>query len=43
MSTPARKRYPSDLTDLPWDAIAHLFPRGDETTGRPRTYPPVRW
>jgi putative transposase len=37
MST--RERYPSDLTDLQWDNIAHLFPQGDGTTGRPRTYP----
>jgi putative transposase len=35
----ARKRYPSDLTDLQWFNIAHLFeppPRGPG--GRPRTY-----
>jgi len=37
--TTARKRYPSDLTDLQWHNISHLFPRGDGTTGRPRTYP----
>jgi putative transposase len=37
MST--RERYPSDLTDLQWDNIAHLFPQGDGKTGRPRTYP----
>ena len=37
--TTARKRYPSDLTDLQWDNISHLFPQGDGTTGRPRTYP----
>ena len=37
--TTARKRYPSDLTDLQWHSISHLFPRGDGTTGRPRTYP----
>jgi transposase len=39
MSTIARKRYPSDLTDLQWDNIEHLFPQGDGSTGRPRTYP----
>jgi putative transposase len=39
MNTTARKRYPSDLTDLRWDNIEHLFPQGDGTTGRPRTYP----
>lgn len=39
MSTTARKRYPSDLTDLQWDNISHLFPQGDGTTGRPRRYP----
>ena len=39
MDTIARKRYPSDLTDLQWDNIEHLFPRGDGTTGRPRKYP----
>jgi putative transposase len=36
-----RKRYPSDLTDLQWANIAHLFspkPRGQG--GRPRTYDP---
>ena len=38
MDTFARKRYPSDLTDLQWDNIEHLFPQGDGTTGRPRTY-----
>lgn len=38
MNTLARKRYPSDLTDLPWDDIEHLFPHGDGRTGRPRTY-----
>jgi putative transposase len=35
----ARKPYPSDLTDLQWDNIEHLFrppPRGPG--GRPRTY-----
>jgi putative transposase len=37
MST--RERYPSDLTDLQWDNIAHLFPQGDGKTGRPRAYP----
>ncbi len=35
----ARKRYPSDLTDLQWDNISHLFPSGDGSGGRPRTYP----
>src|SRR5271165_2706910 len=35
----ARKRYPSDLTDLQWDNIEHLFPRGSGKGGRPRTYP----
>src|SRR6201991_4731509 len=39
MSTPARKRYPSDLTDLQWGSIAHLLPRGDGPPGRPRSYP----
>lgn len=39
MSTLARMRYPSDLTDLQWDNIEHLFPQGDGTTGRPRRYP----
>jgi transposase len=39
MNTTARTRYPSDLTDLQWDNISHLFPQGDGTTGRPRTYP----
>jgi putative transposase len=38
MDTLARKRYPSDLNDLQWDNIEHLFPQGDGTTGRPRTY-----
>lgn len=39
MNTIARKRYPSDLTELQWDNIEHLFPHGDGSTGRPRTYP----
>src|SRR5829696_7626261 len=39
MKTFARERYPSDLTDLQWENIEHLFPRGDGTKGRPRTYP----
>src|SRR3954469_25265483 len=40
MSATARKRYPSDLTDLQWDTIEHQFPRGKPgKTGRPRTYP----
>lgn len=34
-----RKRYPSDLTDLQWDNIEHLFPRPTGKGGRPRTYP----
>ena len=34
----ARKRYPSDLTDVQWTNIAHLFPQGNGKTGRPRTY-----
>ncbi len=39
--TTARMRYPSDLTDLQWDNISHLFPGGERlagTPGRPRTY-----
>lgn len=32
-------RYSSDLTDLQWDNIEHLFPQGDGSVGRPRTYP----
>lgn len=40
MSTPARKRYPSDLTDAQWANIEPLFPRGKAgQAGRPRTYP----
>jgi hypothetical protein len=39
MNTIARKRYPSDLTDLQWDNIEHLFAQGEGSTGRPRTYP----
>jgi putative transposase len=38
----ARKRYPSDLTDLQWDNIEHFFPpeqRPPGRAGRPRTYP----
>ena len=35
----ARKRYPSDLTDLQWDNIEHLFPAPKAKAGRPRTYP----
>ena len=38
MNTLARKRYPSDLTDVQWDNIEHLFPQGDGRSGRPRTY-----
>jgi len=34
----ARTRYPSDLTDLQWDNIEHLFPQGSGKGGRPRTY-----
>jgi transposase len=37
----ARKRYPSDLTDLQWHNISHLFPGGVRRPGgpgRPRTY-----
>jgi putative transposase len=37
----ARKPYPSDLSDLQWDNIAHLFPCGERragSPGRPRTY-----
>ena len=37
----ARTPYPSDLTDLQWSNIHHLFPHGDRppgTPGRPRTY-----
>jgi putative transposase len=39
MNTPARKRYPSDLTDLQGANSEHLVPQGDGTTGRPRKYP----
>jgi len=35
----ARMRYPSDLTDLQWVNIEHLFPRSRSRAGRPRTYP----
>ena len=34
----ARKRYPSDLTDVQWTNIEHLFPQGNGKIGRPRTY-----
>jgi putative transposase len=37
----ARKPYPSDLTELQWQNIHHLFPGGDRlprSPGRPRTY-----
>src|SRR5213082_1301396 len=34
-----RQRYPSDLTDLQWDNIEHLFPQARGKIGRPRTYP----
>ncbi len=39
--TAARMRYPSDLTDLQWANIAHLFPGADRplgSRGRKRTY-----
>ena len=39
MSTTTRNRYPSDLTDLQWDNIEHLFPQGNGRIGRPRSYP----
>lgn len=39
MNTTERERYPSDLSDLQWDNIEHLFPHGDGSTGRPRLYP----
>ena len=37
----ARKPYPSDLTEMQWQNIHHLFPGGDRpprSPGRPRTY-----
>ena len=37
-----RQRYPSDLTDLQWDNIEHLFPPEQQPPGRPgrrRAYP----
>jgi putative transposase len=34
----ARKRYPSDLTDLQWGNIEDLFVRPKAKPGRPRTY-----
>ena len=34
-----RQRYPSDLTDLQWENIEHLFPQARGKVGRPRTYP----
>jgi excisionase family DNA binding protein len=37
----ARKPYPSDLTEIQWQNIHHLFPGGDRrprSPGRPRTY-----
>ena len=40
MST--RERYPSDLTDIQWDNIEHLFPPERQPPGKPgrrRTYP----
>lgn len=39
MSTTARERYPSDLTDLQWENIEHLFPQARGNIGRPREYP----
>jgi transposase len=33
--TPARKRYPSDLTDLQWDNISNLFPPARRPPGQP--------
>src|ERR1700751_1757006 len=37
MRMDARKRYPSDLTDVQWDNIEHLFPQASGGIGRPRT------
>ena len=40
MST--RERYPSDLTDIQWENIEHLFPPERQPPGKPgrhRTYP----
>ena len=34
----ARKPYPSDLTDLQWDNIEHLFPSPQSLAGRKRKY-----
>ena len=37
-----RERYPSDLTDIQWDNIEHLFPPERQPEGKPgrrRTYP----
>jgi putative transposase len=34
-----RERYPSDLTDLQWDNIEHLFLRATGKRGQPRKYP----
>jgi putative transposase len=34
----ARKRYPSDLTDLQWGLIDPLLPAAKGSGGRPRTY-----
>jgi len=37
----ARKHYPSDLSDLQWNNIEHLFHRPKRSNaGRPRTYDP---
>ena len=37
-----RPRYPSDLTDIQWENIEHLFPPERQPAGKPgrrRTYP----
>ena len=39
MSKTTRERYPSDLTDLQWENIGHLFPQARGDIGRPREYP----
>lgn len=40
METNARTPYPSDLTDLQWDNIEHLFRKAARGPGgRPRRYP----
>lgn len=33
-----RKKYPTDLSDMQWDNIKHLFP-SPKAGGRPRKYP----